>query len=388
VPHPPGRRTREETRVVAQRCVEDIVRLTCDADARRSPDTAGPAAAPSRALLVEAPDDAEELDRFFMDRQWGDGLPVVAPTAARVERMLRGTRRAADEVVANIAPSFAPATVELIAINAALAGCYPEHLPVLIAAVEAAVTPKFNGIRPTTHAAAVWLLISGPAAKKLGVNGGGNCFGQGNWANAALGRAIRLILQNVGALPGQLDYATQGQPGKYSFCCAENISSGTWEPLHVERGYTSERSTVTVVSASSPVIMSTHARDADDLIRVFAATMAYPACNDYVYGSEPWIVLCPEHAEILQRAGLGKAEVKRRLWDQSRLAASQLSAKDFERTQNARRTELGEITPDTLLPISVSADAINVIVAGGPGTHSAYIPVFANSRSVTREILE
>jgi len=362
------------------------VRLTCGSTALRSPDACGADSASPRAALIEAPDDTEELNVFFLDRQWGDGLPVVAPTEERVERMLRGTRRPAHEVVANIAPSFAPATVELIAINAALAGCHPQHLPVLIAAVEAAVAPEFNGIRPTTHAAAVWLLISGPVALKLGVNGGGNCFGQGNWTNASLGRALRLILQNIGALQGQIDYATQGQPGKYSFCCAENTAAVTWEPLHVERGFAPDRSTVTVVSASSPIVLSTHARDADELIRVFADTMAFPACNDYVYGSEPWIVLCPEHAEVLQRAGLSKAEVKRRLWEQSRLSASRMSTKDFERTQNARRAELGEITRETLLPVAAAPDGINIIVAGGPGTHSAYIPVFANSRSVTREI--
>src|SRR5258706_14795197 len=141
--------------------------------------------------------------------------------------MLRAALRLAREVVANVAPSFAAATVELIAINAAVGGCHPQHLPVLIAAGEAAVAPEFNGIRPTTHAAAVWLLISGPAALKLGVNGGGNCFGQGNWTNASLGRALRLILQNIGALPGQIGYATQGQPAKHSFCCAENTAPGT-----------------------------------------------------------------------------------------------------------------------------------------------------------------
>src|SRR6185295_7107007 len=215
----------------------------------------------------------------------------------RVERMLRHTRRAPDEVVAKIAPGFGAATVELIAINAVMAGCHPEYLPVLIAAAEAVATPQFHlqAIQATTNPAAVWLIVNGPIAKWLEVNSGAGCLGQGAWANATLGRALRLILQNIGgALPGEMDRATHGQAGKYSFFSVENEKMSPWEPLHVERGFAPDASTVTVVGAAGTLNMTTLARNADDLLRVIADTMAHPPSNDYWIGGEPWLILAPE----------------------------------------------------------------------------------------------
>ena len=390
VPHPFGIRTRDEIREIARQCVDDIARLVCGSgshDASASP--GGPSSA-GRAALIEVPGDLAELNRFFLERRWSDGLPVIPPTAERVADMLHHTHRAPDEVVAKIAPAFGAATVECIAINAVLAGCYPEYLPVLIAAAEAIAAPEFNlqGIQATTNPAAVFLIVNGPIARRLGVNSGNNCLGPGTWANATLGRAVRLIQQNIGgALPGEMDRSTHGQAAKYTLCCAENEEANPWEPLHVERGYAPDRSTVTVVGALSTLNMNSHAKDAADLLRVIGDTMAYPVSSDYVYGGAPWLVLSPEHAHILKREGLSKTEAKRRLWEQSKLAASRLTAKDFARVQNGRRAELGEIAREAMLSISTRPGDIGIIVAGGPGTHSVYVPVSGHSRSVTREIL-
>ena len=343
----------------------------------------------TRAPLIEAPEDLEELNAFFRERRWTDGFPVIPPTAERVQRMLTYTDRKPDDVVATLAPGFGAATVERIAINAVLAGCEPAHLPVLIAAVEAIASPEFNlqGIQCTTNPVAVWLIVNGPIAEKLQVNGGLNCLGQGASANATLGRALHLIMQNIGhAVPGEMDRATQGQPGKYSLCCAENEAASPWPPLHVDRGFAPDESTVTVVGAAGTLNMNTHAKDAADVLRVVADTMAHPSSNDYWAGGEPWIVLSPEHAEILEHAGLGKANVQRALWDQSKMAAHRMAAKDFVRTLNARRDELGEIGPDTLLPVSKRPEDIGIVVAGGPGTHSVYLPSFGDTHSVTRAI--
>ena len=389
IPHPFGIRTREEIKQIAGPCAADIVRLASESAPRKSSIAHGGSAGARRAELIEAPADLDELNKFFLRQRWSDGLPVIPPTAERVARMVDYTRRAPDEIIATIAPAFGAATVESIAINAVLAGCYPEYMPVLIAAVSAMAAPEFNlrHIQTTTNPAAVWLVINGPIAKALGVNSGINCLGPGNWANATLGRALRLIEHNIGGgLPGDIDRASLGQPGKYTFCCAENELENPWEPLHVERGFARDCSTVTVVGALSPLNTTTHAKNADNLLRVLADTMAYPMCNDYVYGGEPWLVLTPELAHILQRDGLSKDAVKRRLWDHSKLAASRLSPYDIVRTQSARRAELGEIGPETLLPVSARPENINILVAGGPGTHSAYIPVCGNSRSVTREV--
>jgi len=341
------------------------------------------------ATLFEAPDDLEEINRIYRERRWSDGLPIVPPTQERVARMLGATRRARDEVIAAVAPGYGMATVERIAINAVLAGCDPGYLPLLIAATAAAAAPEFNlqGIQSTTNPVAVWLIVNGPIAQRLNVNSTFNCLGQGAWANATIGRALRLILQNVGgALPGEMDRATHGQPGKYSFCCAENEAGNPWEPLHVERGFARECSTVTVVGAEGTMNMNSHAKDAVELARVIAETMIHPPSNEYTHGGEPWLVLGPEHAEIFSRAGWSKAEVRQRLWEQSKMKAGRMSARDLMRAVDSRTAELGTIGPETLLPISARPEDIGIVVAGGPGTHSIYIPSFGNTRAVTREV--
>ncbi|MEQ1776231.1 MAG: UGSC family (seleno)protein, partial [Burkholderiales bacterium] len=343
----------------------------------------------TRAALVEAPDDLDELIEFFHARRWSDGLPIVPPTRERVERMLACTTRKSDEIIANVAPSFGAATVERIAINAVMAGCRADYLPVLIAAVQAMSAPEFNlqGIQATTNPVAVWLVVNGPMAEQLGVNGGMNCLGQGTVANATLGRALRLIQQNIGgALPGDMDRATHGQPGKFSFCCSENEAQSPWESLHVERGFKRDQSTVTVIGAAGTHNMNIHAKDADDLLRVIADTMAFPTSNDYWLGGEPWLIISPEHAEILRAGGLSKADVKRRLWEESKLRASRMSKKELMRTQIARTAELGAVTEDTLLPASSEPEGIGIVVAGGPGTHSVYVASFGDTRAVTREV--
>lgn len=342
-----------------------------------------------RAATFEAADDLDAINRLYREKRWSDGLPIVPPTAARVDRMLSACRRNRDDVVAHVAPGFGAATVERIAINAVMAGCDPDYLPVLIAATEAVADPAFNlqGIQATTNPVAVWLVLNGPVSKRLQVNATFNCIGQGSWANATLGRAMRLVLQNIGgAHPGEMDRATHGQPGKFTFCCAENEEAHPWQPLHVERGFSAGDSTVTVVGAEGTMNMNTHAKYADELARVIAETMIHPPSNEYVHGGEPWFILGSEHAEIFRREGWDKARVKRELWERSKMAVRQLSAKEIDRARASRTPELGELRDDTLLPISPSADDVQLIVAGGPGTHSVYVPCFGNSRAVTRRI--
>ncbi|MFZ9529277.1 MAG: hypothetical protein ACO271_06745 [Burkholderiales bacterium] len=237
-----------------------------------------------RAATLEMPDDIDAINRLYRERRWGDGLPIVPPSAARVDRMLAHSGRGRHELVARVAPGFGAATVERIAINAVMAGCDPEYLPVLIAATEAIADAEFNlqGIQATTNPVAVWLVLNGPISKRLQVNATFNCIGQGNWANATLGRAMRLILQNIGgAWPGEMDRATHGQPGKFTFCCAENEENHPWQPLHVERGFAAGDSTVTVVGAEGTMNINTHARFAAELadqqrIRAWRRTLVHP----------------------------------------------------------------------------------------------------------------
>lgn len=387
IPHPFGTLSRAKVRELAEQCVDDIAKLISEAT---PPNNLINTNAKDTISSVEVRDDVDAVNRLFRDRRWSDGLPVVPPTVERVSRMLRHTHRNLADVVANLAPGFGAATVERIAVNAVMAGCDPEYLPVIIAAVEAMADSRFNlqGIQATTNPVAVWLIVNGPVVKRLNMNAGMNCLGQGNWANATLSRALRLIMQNVGrALPGEMDRATHGQPGKYIFCCAENEDQSPWEPLHVERGLKRSQSAVTVVGAEGTLNMNTHSKDADEMIRIFAETLPRPPSNDYCVGGEPWLIISPEHAAILKAGGFGKSDVKRRLWQESKMPAHRMAKIDMQRTQNARRTELGEIRPETLLPVSASHEDIGIIVAGGPGTHSIYIPSLGSSRATTREVI-
>jgi hypothetical protein len=390
VPHPFGLRARDELPRLAADVAAQIARLAATVP-QNAPSRGAPRGGDriERARSIAVPEDVEALHRYLAEHHLSDGLPVIPPTEARVARMLGHTRRARDEIVGAVAPAFGAASVERIAINAVLAGCPPAALDVLIAAVEAGTAPEFNlqGIQATTNPAAVWMIVNGPIANELGVNAGPNCLGQGSLPNATLGRALRLVMQNIGgAFPGEMDRATHGQPGKFSMCCAENEVASPWPALHVDRGFDGAESTVTLVAFAGTLNMNSHTKDADDLVRAIADTMAYAPSNDYWIGGEPWIVLSPEHAAILARAGLSKAAVKRRLWNESRMPAMRMTRKDYERTQRTRRSELGEIAPDTLLTITTESERIGVLVAGGAGTHSVYVPGFGNSKSVTRRI--
>ncbi|MBI3044430.1 MAG: hypothetical protein HYY78_16535 [Betaproteobacteria bacterium] len=394
IPHPFSTIGRDEVRRVAEDCIERISRLalgntdSTPAAHGEGCDTARTNGA-SRVREITMPEDVVAFNRECELRRWTDGLPAIPPLRRRVEWMLSGTRRTPGETIARVAPGFGVASVERIAVNAVMAGCRPEHFPVLIAVVEAVTDRAFNiqGIQATTGPATPWIVVNGPLAARLGFNAGTNCLGQGRWANATLGRALRLVLQNIGgAFPAEMDHATQGQPGKYTFCCAENEAESPWQPLHAERGFALHESVVTVIGAASTVDMNTHADTAEDLLRVMADTMTFPACNDYHFSGQPWLIVSPEHAAILNGGGLSKPAVKRQLWKRSKMKASRFAATDYERAAHTRRGELGPFTPDTRVPISASADDIGIVVAGGAGAHSVYVPSFGISRAVSRKI--
>ena len=350
---------------------------------------AAPVSVAAEGRLIELPVDIEAFHLACSERRWSDGLPVIPPTPARVARMLSGSRRGPAEIVATLATGFGEATVERIAANAVMAGCLPSHLPVLIAAVEAAADPAFNlqAVQSTTNPVTTWLIVNGPIVSTLGMNAGINCLGQGNLPNATLGRALRLVMQNIGgAWPADMDRATHGQPGKFLFCCAENELASPWAPLHVDRGFAAGDSVVTVVGASGTLNLNTHSKDADELIACIARSMAYPASNDYHYCGEPWMILSPEHAAVMAGQGYDKAAVRRMLWEQSMMQAGQFSRRDYERTRTARSVELPGFDASTPVPLSRSPADVGIVVAGGPGTHSIYVPTFGETRAVSRRI--
>ncbi len=343
------------------------------------------------AAVHEVPNDVGAVSDFFYRRGCTDGLPVVPPTLEAVGQMLAFTDRAPDEVVAKLAPRWGLASVEKIAINAVLAGCRPEFLPVLLTAVEALAAEEFNlyGIQATTHPCAPLLIVNGPVARELEMNAGHNAFGPGNLANATIGRAIRLILLNIGgATPGELDKATQGQPSKYSYCVAENEAANPWEPLHVERGYAAEQSTVTVIGAENPHNINDHeSNTAIGILTTVAHTMAQVGSNNAYHQTESAVIFGPEHAATVAGDGWSKAQVRQFLYEHTQNPLSHFSEESqvglFQRRFADRFPNL---RPDSRIPIAGSPDDFLIAVVGGAGKHSCAIFTFGQTRSVTRPI--
>ena len=265
---------------------------------------------------------ADELDpevaraaiEYCYEKGWTDGLPVVPPTPERVRRMLQGTRRKPEEVIARVPPDFAPCTVEKAAINAVLAGCRPEYLPVVLAAVEAVCRDEFNihGVLATTYFVGPVVIVNGPIVRAIGLNSGVNALGQGNRANATIGRALQLVIRNVGGgRPGEIDRATLGNPGKYTFCFAEDEERSPWEPLHVERGLPRGSSAVTVFAGEGPrAVFDQLSRSAESLARSYAWCLRSVAHPKLVRDYDAVVVVSPEHGRVFREAGWSKARLR------------------------------------------------------------------------------
>ncbi|MCP5026380.1 MAG: hypothetical protein GY929_08860 [Actinomycetia bacterium] len=316
---------------------------------------------------------------------WGDGLPVVAPTRARVEGLLAAIDRPPDLELGVMPPRHGVVTIQALAVNAVMAGCRPEHFPVVVTAVEAMLEPAFNlfAVQATTHPCSPLLIVNGPVAAELGINSRYGAFGPGFRANAVIGRAVRLILNNVGgASAGILDRATQGQPSKFAFCVAENEAESPWESLHVEMGYEPGQSTVTVVGAENPHNINDHAsNEADGVLATVAGSLAQMGSNNaYLFGG-PVLAFGPEHAAIVAGAGHSKDDVRQYVFDQARIPR-------WRWAQGGMAGMQGERFPDddAIPPVSDPADLI-IVVIGGFGRHSCWMPTFgASTQAVTRPI--
>lgn len=268
--------------------------------------------------LAELEDDIESL----FERGWSDGLPVVPPTPERVLRMLAGTSRPASEVVAEVPPNLAPCTVEKVAINAVMAGCKPEYLPVVLAAVEAACSPAFglHGLVATTLSHGPMVIVNGPIVERLGLNHGVDALGQSCRANATIGRALQLVIKNVGGgrpggrRPGGIDRACFGHPGKLGFCVAENEADSPWPSLAVERGFEADVSTVTLFGGEGPrVVVDQLSRTPESLTTSLAACLETVCHPKLPMAFDAVLVISPEHARVYRQAGWDKPRLRQEL---------------------------------------------------------------------------
>jgi hypothetical protein len=345
---------------------------------------------------MASPDD-DPIEVLFA-RGVTDGLPAVPPTAARVAAAVAASGRARDELVAEMPPRFGRATVEKIAINAVMAGCRPEYLPVVVAAVEAICDERFSllGISGTTDAVAPLVMVNGPIRQALDINSGAGVFGPGWRANATIGRAVRLCWVNIGgAQPGVISMSTFGQPGRYTYCIAENEEASPWEPLHVEHGFDRQDSTVAVLAAEAPqIVADTRSRRAPDLLTTIARSVEVVAHHKAVGLGDTALVFSPEHVKTLAADGWSKGRVRQFLWECLRKPVHDLLP-GGDGGEGLSDEALAAF-PDgaqsaTLVAKFQTPDCLKLLVAGGAaGRFTAIVPGWpfrnAPSRLVFRKI--
>jgi hypothetical protein len=341
----------------------------------------------SRRIELGAGED--EIEALF-ERGWSDGLPLVPPTEERVLRMLQGTTRDPKEVVGLVPSDLAPATVEKIAINAVMAGCKLEYLPVVLAAVEAVLEEPFamHGVLATTMYVSPVVVVNGPVRRQIGMNAKGNALGQGNRANATIGRALQLVIRNIGGgRPQEVDRATLGNPGKYTYCFAEDEEDSAWEPLSVERGIARGKSAVTVFAGYGlQGIVDQKSREPESLARSFAESLKALQNVKLAPGCDAMIVICPEHARTFREAGWSKQRVYEAL---HRL--TKIPAEDVAPGAKGIAEGNGKAQPGTLVSKFAANGLMLVRAGGGAGMFSGIIGGWAasgprGSSPVTKEV--
>ena len=338
----------------------------------------------------------EDDSEAAFDRDWSDGLPVVSPTEVRVWRMLQGTKRDPHEVLGLMPPDYQPCTVEKVAINAVMAGCKPEYMPVLIAAVSAISDPHFmmRNVAVSTGAHAPVMILNGPIVRQLGVNTGRCALGPGaqSVVNTTLGRTLRLIYMNLGhAYPGVLDMDTLGSPNKYSFCLGENEEENPWEPWHVERGHAPGSSVVTLCStyAISEVNdnISTTPEGVLDSACSTACNRGVTSVGYWLQGwrtdpqagvqvkDKPMLLVCPLHAAVFRKHGWSKQDIREYMFQHARMPFGNLIANKEIPSFRTTHPELQWMwdKPETLVPVFEAPESLEIVVAGATsGARSTY----------------
>lgn len=386
VPHPVGTISLDHLRSLAESTVDSIAAnllrqsqpVTESTERSRSDvDAAG--------STVRVLNDPSVLFNELVKRGWSDGLPVLPPTRPAVDEMIAAGGLDRDFTLGMMPPLNGVATIEKIAANAVMAGCLPEYFPLVIAALKGALQPGFNldGVQTTTGNVAPVIIVNGPCRRSLEINCGANVLGQGWRANATIGRALRLIMTNIGgAIPGVFDKSTVGQPAKYTFCFGENEEESPWEPLHVERGFDAATNVVNLTGCSgvySAVDMAS--QTAKGLLKTFALTMTGGLASG-VTTTEVLFVLCPEHAAIFAASGYSKADIRQELFAMARVPHEKISEENLELLSKRRPMWFKNGTSPEVGAVDRPED-IWIVVAGGAGAKSAYIPGRTGTRMQT-----
>jgi hypothetical protein len=330
-------------------------------------------------VAVDSPGDPHaDFFAAAYENQWTDGLPVIAPTPERVARFLAVVDRDPEEVLAVMPPRQGPATIRGIAANAVMAGCLPEYFPVVLAAVEAINDPGFPlatlvGMRPETP----FFLVNGPVRGQIGLECGRGCLGPGWRANATIGRALRLVMINLGGLaPGTYARSCFASPLQYTFCAGEDEANSAWEPFHVERGFSREQSTVSVFRVTSYTALFAPLdwdQSPRGLLEHTGLSLGSPGNTAMYAGNLSCLLLFNhERVHLLAQAGISKAQAKAMIYEYSMLPTSCFRKGDLEAFEKK-----GRIRGDKVSLVDNPED-IYIGVMGGPGIHTVYLPGFAH----------
>ncbi len=352
---------------------------------------------PIRARRIDVGIQDDEFE-FMFDQGFSDGLPLVPPTPERVMAMLAGTSRDAQEVLGEMAPNMGVVTVEKVAINSVMAGCKPAYLPVVLAATEAILTDDYNihGVMATTMGASPVLVVNGPIRHRIGMNMGLGSLGQGNRANLTIGRALRLVVRNIGgAKPGETERSTLGNPMKLTMCFAEWEERNPWSPLHVERGFSKDESVVTVFTMSSgpTLIVDQDSRSASQLAGTLGQGLQ-AVMSPKAYGAtDCLLVVVPEHVDTLMRNNYSKADLRQRIQEVSARPLRELVADARSGTgiKSEMAAQMDEATLNKLVSKFRSDDDIHIVVAGSEagkfsGAFHGWVTGSVGSIPVSRKI--
>lgn len=393
VPHPMGMIPQADIRKKADGAFSEVLKAAIEWQPPAKP----PSGAPGRSTeRVELTGSVEDVNKLFFDEGWSLGLPIIPPTLERVKRMLQATSHKPGDVVGRVPPQMGTLTVEMVAVHAAMAGCKPEYMPVLIAALKALLAPEaaWRSALTTTGTTQTIVIVDGPVVQEIGLAYQEGAAGKGHHANATIGYSLNLIGYVIGgSRPPLLDKSTLGSPA--DFVCwvfGENearLPSG-WKPLHVQRGFQRSDSVVTVMASYPPVDNIDHwSATPQEHLRWWSHAISplhnvSGPCLPATMEQNPVVALGPEHAELIASAGWTQDDLRRELWDGARIPLSAWPAGCPEMDKLIRN--FGPVTPETRIPIVLRPELFLVALAGGAGKHSHYFPPFPGCFPVSRPV--
>jgi hypothetical protein len=382
IPHPMHMAERHVVAERADAVIDTLIERLTSRGASAAPD-----AATGRFDGANNLDDQE----LFFARGWTDGLPVVIPTAEKVAAMVAASGRGAAELIGPVPPRWRQASIEKIAVNAVLAGCRSEYFPLVLAALDAALDHdcQLYGIQTATNTTAPLLIVNGPIVQQLDLNARGNLFGQGARANATIGRAVQLVFRNIGGdIPGETDMSTHGHAGKFGACIAEAEDDSPWSPFHVDLGFAAQESTVTVIGASAPQNIFTYGCETgQDILEHFIGATLGLGHNNIIFPTGPLFIVSPEHAATMARDGIGKQEFRHALFERARIPLARFCERSVRGLRHRRARWFEEVGDVDHIGIADRPQDIHIVVAGGAGIHSLFVPTAFSYRPVTRRIV-